>query len=54
MSHVKGTLSFTRHSGVSKVTFQGRLSRSKKLGLGGYMLLITATNTAGQLAGQVA
>jgi hypothetical protein len=44
----RGTLSFAGHSGTNKVSFQGRISHSKKLGLGSYMLVITATNAAGQ------
>jgi hypothetical protein len=44
----RGTLSFTGHSGVNKVVFQGRISRSKKLGLGRYTLLITAISATGQ------
>jgi FG-GAP repeat len=43
-----GTMTFTGHPGTNKVSFQGRLSRSKKLGLGSYTLAITATNAAGQ------
>ncbi|MDQ6776883.1 MAG: hypothetical protein M3071_11870 [Actinomycetota bacterium] len=37
-----GTLSFTGHTGVNKVTFQGRISRTKKLARGTYTLIITA------------
>ncbi len=44
----RGTLSFTGHAGTNKVSFQGRISHSKKLGLGSYTLVITATNAAGQ------
>jgi hypothetical protein len=44
----QGTFTFTGHSGVNRVAFQGRISRSKKLGLGSYALLIAATNSAGQ------
>jgi Galactose oxidase, central domain/Kelch motif len=44
----RGTLAFTGHAGTNKVAFQGRISRSKKLRLGTYTLIITATNTAGQ------
>jgi hypothetical protein len=43
-----GTLSFTGHSGVNYVAFQGRISRAKKLGLGSYTLTITATSSTGQ------
>jgi ELWxxDGT repeat protein len=39
-----GTLSFAARAGARKVTFQGRLSRGKRLPLGRYTLLITATN----------
>jgi hypothetical protein len=45
-----GTLSFAGHAGANKVSFQGRISRSKVLKPGAYALLITATNTARQHA----
>jgi len=44
----QGTLSLTGHGGTNKVSFQGRISTSKKLRLGRYKLVITATNSAGQ------
>jgi hypothetical protein len=44
----QGTLSFAGHSGLNKVTFQGRISASKTLKLGRYALVITATNATGQ------
>jgi PKD repeat protein len=44
----RGTLSFTGHIGANKVHFQGRISASKKLPLGHYTLIITATTSAGQ------
>ena len=44
----RGTLSFTGHGGTNKVSFQGRISASKKLPLGRYKLVIFATNAAGQ------
>ncbi|MGI8572358.1 MAG: DDE-type integrase/transposase/recombinase, partial [Solirubrobacteraceae bacterium] len=44
----KGTLSFTAHAGENKISFQGRISRSKTLKPGKYTLLITATNAAHQ------
>jgi Kelch motif len=44
----RGTLSFTGHAGTNTVSFQGRISHSKKLQLGTYSLVITATNAAGQ------
>jgi Carboxypeptidase regulatory-like domain len=43
-----GALSFTGHGGVNRVVFQGRISSSKRLGLGSYTLLITAKNGSGQ------
>jgi YVTN family beta-propeller protein len=42
-----GTLSFTGHTGTNTVSFQGRISRSRRLGTGRYMLIIRATNSAG-------
>jgi len=42
-----GTLSLAGHGATNKVSFQGRISRSKKLKPGRYTLLITATNSAG-------
>jgi hypothetical protein len=44
----QGTLTFTGRSGLNKVAFQGRFSRSKKLPLGAYTLQITALNSAGR------
>ncbi|HEY8304279.1 MAG TPA: hypothetical protein VIG42_06800 [Solirubrobacteraceae bacterium] len=43
-----GIISFTGHSGVNKVTFQGRVSSTGKLPLGRYTLYVAATNAAGQ------
>ncbi len=43
-----GTLSFAAHSGLNKVFFQGRVSRSTKLKPGHYTLVITATSAAGR------
>ena len=45
-----GTLSFAGHSGANRVSFQGLLSRTKKLKPGGYTLVISATNSAHQTA----
>jgi Bacterial Ig domain len=42
----RGTLSLTGHSGLNRVAFQGRVSRSLRLGLGRYTLRITASNSA--------
>jgi hypothetical protein len=44
----EGTLSFSAHRGVNKVAFQGRISRFKRLALGNYTLVVTATTTAGR------
>jgi N-acetylneuraminic acid mutarotase len=44
----RGTLSFAGHNGRNRVSFQGRLSRTRKLRTGSYTLAITATNAAGQ------
>ena len=41
-----GTLSFTGHAGLDKVSFQGRITPSNKLGPGRYTLTITATAAA--------
>jgi hypothetical protein len=43
-----GTLLFAGHTGLNKVVFQGRISPSKRLGLGAYTLGITATNSVGE------
>ena len=45
---VTGALSFAGHKGMNKIGFQGLLPHSKKLPLGRYTLMITATNAAGQ------
>jgi streptogramin lyase len=45
-----GTLSFGAHAGVNKVAFQGRIPRSKQLQPGRYTLVITATDSAGQIS----
>ncbi len=42
------TLSFAGHAGTNKVSFQGRVSRTKKLKPGRYRLVITASNSAGK------
>jgi hypothetical protein len=43
-----GSLTFTGHAGLNKVFFQGRLSRTKRLRLGSYTLILMATNAAGK------
>jgi hypothetical protein len=44
----RGKLTFMGHAGNNRVSFQGRISHSNRLGLGSYTLVITATNAAGQ------
>ncbi len=44
----RGTMSVAGHAGLDRVRFQGRLNRSRKLGLGSYTVTIVAVNTAGQ------
>ena len=43
----RGTLTMSGHPGANKVSFQGRITRSKKLGPGRYTLTIGATSVAG-------
>jgi N-acetylneuraminic acid mutarotase len=47
----RGTLSITGKPDENKVSFEGRISRSKKLKPGSYSLVITATSAAGRQAG---
>ncbi len=42
-----GAFALAAHAGPNKVVFQGRFSRSARLGSGRYTLVIVATNTAG-------
>ena len=44
----RGTLVFAAHAGANKLAFQGRITRSKKLPLGRYTLVITAATGSGQ------
>jgi len=44
---LRGELTFTGHGGVNKVSFQGRISHSKKLAPGRYTVTITALNAVG-------
>jgi len=46
----RGVLSLSGHSGLNKVVFQGRLSRSKTLTPGRYTLIITGSGASGQRA----
>jgi hypothetical protein len=43
-----GTITFSGHAGVNKVRFAGRISASKKLKLGSYVLGIRAVNAQGK------
>jgi hypothetical protein len=43
-----GSITLAGHPGTDKVSFQGRLSKHKKLKPGSYTLTITATNTSGK------
>ena len=44
----RGSLVFAGHAGEHAVAFQGRISRARRLAPGGYVLVITAVNPAGQ------
>ena len=44
----RGRLSFSGHSGLNKVFFQGRLPSRKKLRPGRYTLVVTASNASGR------
>jgi hypothetical protein len=44
----RGTLTFTGHAGVNKVSFQGRISRQPKLKPGSFTLMLTAAGTNGR------
>jgi hypothetical protein len=52
LSATVGTLSFVGGAGANKVTFQGRISSSKKLEPGSYTLVIAAANSAGRSRSQ--
>jgi streptogramin lyase len=53
LTTIPGTLSFTGHTGLNKVGFQGRISRSRKLKPGRYTLVITAIGSTGARSAQV-
>jgi hypothetical protein len=44
----QGTLSFSGHSGLNRVVFQGSISSAKKLGPGSYTLVISASSAGGR------
>lgn len=43
----RGALALTGHAGANKVSLQGRVSPTRKLSSGAYVLLITASNAGG-------
>src|SRR5207302_8956330 len=45
---IRGKLSFLAHAGLNKLGFQGRLSKSKRLPVGRYVVTITAVSTGGK------
>lgn len=47
---IRGTLSFTGHTGPNKLSFQGHISRRQKLKPGRYTVTLTATSAKGQSA----
>lgn len=47
---VAGTLPFTGHTGANTVRFDGRISRTRKLRPGTYLLIMTATSPTGKTA----
>ena len=44
----KGTLSLAGHAGTNHLSFQGRLSRSRRLARGSYTLVLVAADAFGQ------
>ena len=46
-SITRGGLSFAAHSGADRISFQGSLSRSRRLPPGRYTVLVSAVNSAG-------
>jgi alpha-tubulin suppressor-like RCC1 family protein len=50
---MRGTLSFTGHSGTNSVVFAGRISRTDQLKPGRYELTITAVDSTGQRSAPV-
>jgi hypothetical protein len=48
LSQGVGSLTLSGHAGTDKVSFQGRLSKHKKLKAGTYTLTISATNASGK------
>jgi hypothetical protein len=44
----RGTLTLSGHAGTDRLSFQGRVSASKRLSPGAYTLTVTASNASGQ------
>jgi hypothetical protein len=52
LSKSDGTITLTGRAGTDKISFQGRVSKHKKLGPGTYTLTITASNSSGKSRGR--
>jgi hypothetical protein len=52
LSESAGTLTLSGDPGTDKISFQGRVSKHRKLGPGTYVLTITATNSSGKSRGR--
>jgi hypothetical protein len=52
LSKSDGTITLNGRPGTDKISFQGRVSKHKKLGAGTYTLTITATNSSGKSRGR--
>ncbi|MDE3069749.1 MAG: hypothetical protein KGJ43_03380, partial [Acidobacteriota bacterium] len=48
LTRAAGTLALTGHTGINRVLFDGRLSRTVRLRPGAYTLTVTATSSAGR------
>ena len=49
----RGSLTFAGHAGPGRLNFEGRLSRTRRLPVGRYLVVITATNSARQTSSPV-
>jgi hypothetical protein len=52
LSRSAGTLTLRGHAGTDKISFQGRVSKHKKLAPGTYVLTIAASNASGKSRGR--
>ena len=50
LTKAAGSMTFKAHAGLNKISFQGRLSRKKRLGTGNYLLGVTARLPNGPLS----